>query len=178
MFGRPPEGGLLSFRDGVGWTAAKCSGVFRRWAEHERRLLALRRLRWARLLRLSAALFWSAEPYCKPRLKPMPRASSQAYARPLLDPTLKCSLTYIAPAYRSLPRMLPILRACDTLRSKMRGSCQKSGGFHQAGEEIVSLNSGWLCLRFSDLAICSGGIETGSVNRFHDFWIRRQNNSI
>ena len=47
MFGRPPEGGLLSFRDGVGWTAAKCSGVFRRWAEHERRSLALRRLRWA-----------------------------------------------------------------------------------------------------------------------------------
>ena len=57
MFGRPPEGGLLSSCDGVGWTAAKCSGVFRRWAEHERRLLALRRLRWARLLRLSAALF-------------------------------------------------------------------------------------------------------------------------
>lgn len=24
MFGRPPEGGLLSFCDGVGWTAAKC----------------------------------------------------------------------------------------------------------------------------------------------------------
>lgn len=47
MFGRPPEGGLLSSCDGVGWTAAKCSGVFRRWAEHERRLLALRRLRWA-----------------------------------------------------------------------------------------------------------------------------------
>lgn len=48
MFGRPPEGGLLSFRDGAGRrTAAKCSGVFRRWAEHERRLLALRRLRWA-----------------------------------------------------------------------------------------------------------------------------------
>ncbi len=121
MFGRPPEGGLLSSCDGVGWMAAKCSDVFQRWTEHERRLLALRRLRWARLLRLSAALFWSAEPRCKPRLKPMPRASSQAYARPLLDPTLKCSLTYIAPAYRSLPRMLPILRACDTLRSKMRG---------------------------------------------------------
>lgn len=125
MFGRPPEGGLLSFCDGVGWTAAKCSGVFRRWAEHERRLLALRRLRWARLLRLSAALFRSAEPHCKPRLKPMPRTSpqvsSQAYARPLLDPTLKCSLTYIASAYRSLLRMLPILRTCDTLRSKVRG---------------------------------------------------------
>lgn len=125
MFGRPPEGGLLSSCDGVGWTAAKCSGVFRRWAEHERRLLALRRLRWARLLRLSAALFWSAEPHCKPRLKPMlrtsPQVSSQAYARPLLDPTLKCSLTYIASAYRSLPRMLPILRTCDTLRSKVRG---------------------------------------------------------
>lgn len=30
----------------------------------------------------------------------------------------------------------------------------------------MSLNSGWLCLRFSDLAICSGGIGTGSVNRF------------
>ena len=27
--------------------AVKRSGVFRRWAEHERRLLALRRLRWA-----------------------------------------------------------------------------------------------------------------------------------
>lgn len=121
MFGRPPEGGLLSSCDGVGWTAAKRLGVFQRWTEHERRLLALRRLRWARLLRLSAALFWSAEPYCKPRLKPMPRASSQAYARPLLDPTLKCSLTYIASAYRSLPRMLPILRTCDILRSKVRG---------------------------------------------------------
>lgn len=72
MFGRPPEGGLLSSCDGVGWTAAKCSDVFQRWTEHERRLLALRRLRWARLLRLSAALFWSAEPHCKPRLKPMP----------------------------------------------------------------------------------------------------------
>lgn len=47
MFGRPPEGGLLSSCDGVGWTAAKCSGVFQRWAEHERRLLAVRRLRWA-----------------------------------------------------------------------------------------------------------------------------------
>lgn len=131
MFGRPPEGGLLSSCDGVGWTAAKCSDVFQRWTEYERRSLAVRRLCWARLLRLSAALFWSAEPHCKPRLKPMPRASSQAYARPFLDPTLKCSLTYIAPAYRSLPRMLPILRACDTLRSKMRGSCQKSGGYHQ-----------------------------------------------
>lgn len=106
---------------GVGWTAEKCSDVFQRLAEHVRRLLALRRLRWAHLLRLSAALFWSAEPHCKPRLRPMPRASSQAYARPLLDPTLKCSLTYTAPAYRSLPRMLPILRTCDTLRSKVRG---------------------------------------------------------
>lgn len=47
MFGRPPEGGLLSFCGGVGWTAAKCSGVFQRWTEHERRLLAVRRLRWA-----------------------------------------------------------------------------------------------------------------------------------
>lgn len=121
MFGRPPEGGLLSFRDGAGWTAVKCSGVFQRWTEYERRSLAVRRLCWARLLRLSAALFWSAEPHCKPRLKPMPRASSQAYARPLLDPTLKCSLTYIASAYRSLLRMLPILRTCGTLRSKVRG---------------------------------------------------------
>lgn len=101
MFGRPPEGGLLSSCDGVGWTAAKCSDVFQRWTEYERRSLAVRLLCWARLLRLSAALFWSAEPHCKPRLKPMPRASSQAYARPLLDPTLKCSLTYIAPAYRT-----------------------------------------------------------------------------
>ena len=42
----------------------------------------------------------------------------------------------------------------------------------------MSLNSGWLCLCFSDLAICSGGIETGSINRFHGFWIRRQNYSI
>lgn len=47
MFGRPPEGGLLSSCDGVGWTAAKRSGVFQRWTEHERRLLSLRRLRWA-----------------------------------------------------------------------------------------------------------------------------------
>ena len=57
----------------------------------------------------------------EPRLKPMRARFS----------TLKCSLTYPAPAYRSLPRMLPILRACDTLRSKMRGSCQKSGDYHQ-----------------------------------------------
>lgn len=143
MFGRPPSGGLLSFRDGVGWTAAKCSGVFQRWTEHERRLLALRRLRWARLLRLSAALFRSAEPHCKPRLKPMPRTSPQvspqAYARPFLDPTLKCSLTYTASAYRFLPRMLPILSTCDTLRSKMRGSCQKSGGYHQTCALWVAL---------------------------------------
>lgn len=47
MFGRPPEGGLLSFRDGAGWTVVKRLGVFLRWAEHVRRLLALRRLRWA-----------------------------------------------------------------------------------------------------------------------------------
>ena len=99
----------------------------------------VRRLWWARLLRLSAALFRSAEPHCKPRLKPMPQTSPQAYARPFLDPTLKCSLTYTAPAYRSLPRMLPILRACDTLRSKMRGSCQKSGGFHQMSALWVAL---------------------------------------
>lgn len=110
MFGRPPEGGLLSFCDGVGWTAAKCSGVFRRWAEHERRLLALRRLRWARLLRLSAALFWSAEPHCKPRLKPMPRASSQAYARPLLDPEMqphlyRTRLSLLAPNVAYLARL-------------------------------------------------------------------------
>lgn len=106
----------------MGWAGRpRSAGVFQRWTEYERRLLALRRLRWARLLRLSAALFWSAEPHCKPRLKPMPRASSQAYARPLLDPTLKCSLTYIASAYRSLLRMLPILRTYDTLRSKVRG---------------------------------------------------------
>lgn len=80
MFGRPPEGGLLSSCDGVGWTAAKCSDVFQRWTEYERRSLAVRRLCWARLLRLSAALFWSAEPrtanlasnLChEPRLKPM-----------------------------------------------------------------------------------------------------------
>lgn len=47
MFGRPPKGGLLSFCDGAGWTAAKRSGVFQRWAEHVRRSLAVRRLRWA-----------------------------------------------------------------------------------------------------------------------------------
>lgn len=147
MFGRPPEGGLLSSCDGVGWTAAKCSGVFQRLAEHVRRSFAVRRLCWARLLRLSAALFWSAEPHCKPRLKPMPRtspqvspqASPQAYARPFFDPTLKCSLTYTASAYRFLLRMLPILRTCDTLRSKMRGSCQKSGGYHQMSALWVAL---------------------------------------
>lgn len=117
MFGRPPEGGLLSSCDGVGWTAAKCSDVFQRWTEHERRLLALRRLRWARLLRLSAALQTSSQTYATN----LASSLAQAYARPLLDPTLKCSLTYIASAYRSLPRMLPILRTCDTLRSKVRG---------------------------------------------------------
>lgn len=90
MFGRPPEGGLLSFCDGVGWTAAKCSGVFRRWAEHERRLLALRRLRWARLLRLSAAL----------------QTSSQTYATNLAS-SLVSSLC--APASRPYPEMQPHL---------------------------------------------------------------------
>lgn len=94
----------------------------------------VRRLWWARLLRLSAALFRSAEPHCKPRLKPMPQTSSQAYARPFLDPTLKCSLTYTAPAYRSLPRMLPILRACDTLRSKMRGPARNQVVFIKSGK--------------------------------------------
>lgn len=136
MFGRPPEGGLLSFCDGVGWTAAKCSGVFQRWTEYERRSLAVRRLRSSPLVGASAAVVRRTVLVC---LKPMPRASSQAYARPLLDPTLKCSLTYTAPAYRSLPRMLPILRACDTLRSKMRGSCQKSGGYHQTCALWVAL---------------------------------------
>lgn len=128
MFGRPPSGGLLSFEVGRGWF--KGPTAFRRWAEHARAVRSrfagcVGRICWARLLRLSAALFRSAEPHCKPRLKPMPRTSPQvspqAYARSLLDPTLKCSLTYTALAYRSLPRMLPILRACDILRSKMRG---------------------------------------------------------
>lgn len=139
MFGRPPEGGLLSFRDGVGRRTAQGvqarSGVqLNARAVRSRFAGCVGRLWWARLLRLSAALFRSAEPHCKPRLKPMPRTSPQAYARPFLDPTLKCSLTYTASAYRFLPRMLPILRTCDTLRSKMRGSCQKSGGFHQMSE--------------------------------------------
>ena len=128
MFGRPPSGGLLSSW-GRGVDGSRGAPRF----DAEPNMLAVRsryvgcvgRIWWARLLRLSAALFRSAEPHCKPRLKPMPRTSPQvspqAYARPLLDPTLKCSLTYTAPAYRSLPRMLPILRACDTLRSKMRG---------------------------------------------------------
>lgn len=147
MFGRPPEGGLLSFCDGAGWTVASARVHFgagpNMCAVRSRYVGCVGRLWCARLLRLSAALFRPAEPHCKPRLKPMPRTSpqvsSQAYARPLLDPTLKCSLTYIAPAYRSLPRMLPILRACDTLRSKMRGSCQKSGGYHQTCALWVAL---------------------------------------
>ena len=108
---------------GCGWF--KGSTAFRRCAERARRSFVRRRLCWAPLAGASAALFRSAEPHGKSRLKPMPRTSSQVspqtYARPLLDPTLKCCLAYTAPAYRSLPRMLPILRACDTLRSKMRG---------------------------------------------------------
>ena len=120
MFGRPPEGGLLSFCDGV-WMVQGVHRVSALCRTCARRSFVRRRLCWEPLAGASAALFQSAEPHGKSRLKPMSRTSSQTYARPLFDPTLKCCLAYTAPAYRSLPRMLPILRACDTLRSKMRG---------------------------------------------------------
>lgn len=152
MFGRPPEGGLLSFEVGRGWF--KEPTAFRRWAEHACRSFVRRRLCWRRsaLLRCAIAALgvWRLLPF---------RALVPLFAK---NRTVTCAhperLRYLA--------------------DETWGSCQKSGGFHQAGEEVVSLNSDWLCLRFSDLAICSGGIETGSINRFHGFWIRRQNYSI
>lgn len=182
MFGRPPEGGLLSFRDGVGWTAAKCSGVFQRWTEYERRSLAVCRLRSSPLVGASAAVVRRTILVCGAALQ----TSSQTYATNLAS-------SLCAPVSRPYPEMQPhlyrirlsllapnvaYLAHLRYLAVESEGSCQKSGGFHQAGEEVVSLNSDWLCLRFSDLAICSGGIETGSINRFHGFWIRRQNYSI
>lgn len=94
MFGRPPEGGLLSFCDGVGWTAAKCSGVFRRWAEHERRLLALRRLRWG----APAAVVRRTVLVCGAALQTSP----QTYATSLVS-------SLCAPASRPYPEMQPHL---------------------------------------------------------------------
>lgn len=135
MFGRPPEGGLLSSCDGVGWTAAKCSDVFQRWTEHERRLLALRRLRWARLLRLSAALQTSSQTYatnlasslvsslCAPASRPYPEMQPHLY---------RTRLSLLAPNVAYLARL-------RYLAVESEGSCQKSGGFHQMSALWVAL---------------------------------------
>lgn len=145
-----------------------------------RRSFAVRRLRWAPLVGASAAVVRRTISVCGAALQ----TSSQTYATNLAS-SLASSLC--APVSRPYPEMQPhlyrirlsllapnvaYLAHLRYLAVENEGSCQKSGGFHQAGEEVVSLNSGWLCLRFSDLAICSGGIETGSINRFHGFWIR------
>lgn len=98
MFGRPPEGGLLSSCDGVGWTAAKCSDVFQRWTEHERRLLALRRLRWAPLVGASAAVVRRTVLVCGAALQTSP----QTYATSLVS-------SLCAPASRPYPEMQPHL---------------------------------------------------------------------
>lgn len=135
MFGRPPEGGLLSSCDGVGWTAAKCSGVFQRWTEYERRLLAGRWLCWARLLRLSAALQTSSQTYatnlasslvsslCAPASRPYPEMQPHLY---------RIRLSLLAPnvAYLAHLRYLAV---------ESEGSCQKSGGFHQMSALWVAL---------------------------------------
>ena len=98
MFGRPPEGGLLSSCDGVGWTAAKCSGVFRRWVEHERRLLAVRRLRSSPLVGASAAVVRRTISVCGAALQTSP----QTYATSLVS-------SLCAPASRPYPEMQPHL---------------------------------------------------------------------
>ena len=104
MFGRPPEGGLLSSCDGVGWTAAKCSDVFQRWTEHERRLLALRRLRWARLLRLSAALQTSPQTYATSLVSSLCAPASRPY--PEMQPHLyRTRLSLLAPNVAYLARL-------------------------------------------------------------------------
>lgn len=102
MFGRPPEGGLLSFCDGVGWTAAKCSGVFQRLAEHVRRSFAVRRLRWAPLVGASAAVVRRTVLVCGAALQ----TSSQTYATNLAS-SLASSLC--APVSRPYPEMQPHL---------------------------------------------------------------------
>lgn len=98
MFGRPPEGGLLSFCDGVGWMAAKCSGVFQRWTEYERRLLALRRLRSSPLVGASAAVVRRTISVCGAALQ----TSSQTYATNLVS-------SLCAPVSRPYPEMQPHL---------------------------------------------------------------------
>lgn len=98
MFGRPPEGGLLSFCDGVGWTAAKCSGVFQRWTEYERRSLAVRRLRSSPLVGASAAVVRRTISVCGAALQ----TSSQTYATNLVS-------SLCAPVSRPYPEMQPHL---------------------------------------------------------------------
>lgn len=131
MFGRPPEGGLLSFRDGGGLDGREVLG----------RIPALGRTcaPFARAtsvaLGASAAVVRRTVLVCGAALQTSP----QTYATSLVS-------SLCAPASRPYPEMQPYLYRTRLsllapnvaylahlryLAVESEGSCQKSGGFHQ-----------------------------------------------